>query len=78
MSKWDQAKPSKDDQWKRIRLALDKLDKNENNRQDALIADTSIKNGYTLITADRNLRTIAERFGANCMTFEELQQLARC
>ena len=78
VSKWGQAKWSKDDQWKRIKSALDKLDKKENNRQDALIAETAIKNGYTLVTADRNLRKVAKDFGATCMTFEELRHLTSC
>jgi rRNA-processing protein FCF1 len=36
-----------------------------NNSEDALIAEAAIMNGHTLITADEDLRTVAEQHGCN-------------
>jgi hypothetical protein len=36
-----------------------------NNFEDALIAEVAIVNGHTLITADEDLRTVAEQHGCN-------------
>jgi len=36
-----------------------------NNSEDALIAEVAIVNGHTLITADEDLRTVAEKHGCN-------------
>lgn len=36
----------------------------QNNIQDALIAEVAIRNGFTLLTTDRDLREVAARHGA--------------
>jgi predicted nucleic acid-binding protein len=36
-----------------------------NNSEDALIAEAAIVNGHTLITADEDLRAVAEQHGCN-------------
>ena len=78
VSRWDLGKWTEDDNlYDPIRAELDERLPKKNNIQDALIAETAIKNGYTLVTEDRNLREVAAGFGANCMTFEELQQDCR-
>ena len=77
VSKWGEAKWSADDQWQQMKAELDRLKKRKNNSQDALIAETAIKNGFTLFTEDVNLRKVAARFGATCMSFEDLQQHCR-
>ena len=75
VSKWGQARWSGGDNLLRqIKTKLDKCKKKENNIQDALIAETAIKNKYTLATNDRCLRDVAAEFGVNCMTFKELLQ----
>ena len=78
VSRWDLGKWSGEDNlYDPIKAELDKRKPKKNNIQDALIAETAIKNGYTLVTEDRNLREVAAGFGASCMTFEELQQHCR-
>jgi predicted nucleic acid-binding protein len=37
----------------------------DNNSEDALIAEAAIVNSHTLITADEDLRTVAEQHGCN-------------
>ena len=39
---------------------------------DALIAETAIKNGFTLVTEDKRLRKRASALGAECMSWEQL------
>ena len=51
-SKWGECKWAEDDLVEKILMELDKKDKRKNNSEDALIADTAIKNNYTLITED--------------------------
>ena len=78
VSKWNQARWTKDDNLcTPIKAALDKREQKENNIQDALIAETAIKNEYTLVTDDGPLREVATEFGAKCMTWRELQQRCR-
>ena len=40
--------------------------------QDALIAETSIKGGYILVTDDAHLIEVAKRYGGKCMSLDEL------
>ena len=83
VSKWNQARWTEDDNLcEPIEAELDKRKRERgkrkySNRKDALIAETAIKNGYTLVTCDVNLREIASGLGANCMTFEQLLQHCR-
>lgn len=47
-----------------LKTSLDSLNnKKRNNSEDALIAETAIANGHTLITADEDLRVVAEQYG---------------
>jgi hypothetical protein len=66
VSRWDEAKWSADDGIFDRMLArlieLDGRDRGQNQRHDILIAETSIKNGLTLISADENLRTVTAEF----------------
>ena len=77
VSEWDKACYPKDDGLcEQIKEALDKCQRKKNNIQDALIAETAIKNNFTLVTADKCLKEEASKFGAECMSWEEL--LRRC
>lgn len=68
VSDWDGCKWSAEDSLcEAIRDELDKLGKKDNNIQDALIAETAIKNGLILVTNDGNLKTVVERFGGKVM-----------
>jgi hypothetical protein len=58
-----EAKIPKDDLCKRIKASLDDIKKRDNNLQDALIADTCIKNGFILITHDGPLTEVASSYG---------------
>ena len=50
----------------RLKSDLDLLNYGKsNNSEDALIAEVAIVNGHTLITADEDLRTVAEQHGCN-------------
>lgn len=65
VSKWGRCKwTASDNLYKPIRSELDRLNGGKpNNAQDSLIAETSIKNGFTLVTHDRDffgsLRSLA-------------------
>ena len=75
-SKWNAAKWTKrDNLYSPIKRDLDKRKKKKNNVEDALIAETAIKNGLTLVTNDENLRVVAMQYGGECMYFEHLFQL---
>jgi predicted nucleic acid-binding protein len=52
ISKWNEAKWSSDDLAQRILKELNKKKRKKNNTQDALIADTAIKNNCILVTED--------------------------
>ncbi len=54
-SNWCESKWGTDDLVEKILEELDKKDKMKSNPQDALIADTAIKNNYILITEDDSL-----------------------
>ena len=78
VSEWDNASfPEDDGLCEQIKAALDKCQRKKNNIQDALIAETAIKNNFTLVTDDRDLREEASKLGAECMSWEELRQLCR-
>ena len=53
-----------------IKAELDGLNgAKKNNNRDALIAETAIANGFTLLTADRNLRSVTETHGGIVIFF---------
>lgn len=76
-SKYGQAKYSQNNNKLEIIISmLDKLKKKENNREDALIAETAIINNYTLVTHDRNLFKVVTELGAQCANiYQVLQEL---
>ena len=54
----------------KLKVELDQLNRRrKNNDQDALIAEVAIANGYTLLTADNDLRCVTERYGGHVMFF---------
>jgi predicted nucleic acid-binding protein len=79
VSKWDECKwTASDNLYEPIKSELDRLNQSKpNNVQDSLIAETSIKNGFTLVTHDRDLFWITTKFGgAACNIHEVIKQLA--
>ncbi len=54
-----------------LKAELDNLNKSKkNNSRDALIAEAAITNGYTLLTADGDLRSAVEKHGGKVFLFE--------
>jgi predicted nucleic acid-binding protein len=54
-----------------IQSDLDRDRKKPNNLQDALIAETAITNGFTLVTCDGPLKQVAETRGCHVLFFEK-------
>ncbi len=78
VSEWDNARWTRDDNLSQpIKDALDTRKRKNNNIQDALIAETAIKNNFILVIDDGHLREEASKFGAECMSWEELMRLCR-
>ena len=67
ISNWDQTKWTLEDNlYEPIKAELDKLNKGKrNNIQDALIAETSIKNNLILVTHDKDLFSIVLKYGGS-------------
>ncbi len=62
-----------DDVYSALKRDLDQLNGGkDNNVQDALIAETSIKRGFFLVTDDRDLSTVARKYGGKCLSVSEL------
>jgi predicted nucleic acid-binding protein len=76
VSRWDQANWSANDElYSTLKADLDKLNKGKrNNVQDALIAETSIKGGYVLVTDDTDLIEVTKRYGGKYLSLEDLLQ----
>ena len=72
-SRWNEAKWTSDDLYENFKAELDRRKKKCNNVYDALIADTSIKNGFTLVTDDKNLCDVTREFGGNCVSFVDFE-----
>ena len=73
-SRWNEAKWTSDDLYENFKAVLDcRNNKKSNNVYDALIADTSIKNGFTLVTADIDLCEVTRKFGGNCVSFVDFE-----
>jgi predicted nucleic acid-binding protein len=71
VSRWDQAELSDGMLYNYLKQSLDFLNKSKpNNVSDTLIAETAIVNGYTLLTSDRHLAEVAQKYGGNVMYFE--------
>ncbi len=75
VSRLGKAKLGKADIYSLIKAELDKLKAKPNNIKDALLAETSVKNGYVLVSDDKNLRKVIKKIGGLVLTFEEFQQL---
>jgi hypothetical protein len=62
-----------------MRQELDAINKRkQNNAQDALIAETAIRNGFILVTSDSDLFLVVTRYGgacANAFLFQALNKL---
>ena len=76
VSRWGEAKwTANDNLYAPIKANLDTLNKSKsNNIQDALIAETSIKGGYVLVTDDLDLIEVTKVYGGKCISLEELQR----
>ena len=74
VSVWDQAKwGDENGLYSSVKAELDALNKNKaNNVQDALIAETAIKNRFVLVTDDSDLRTVSTKFGGKCVDTKQL------
>ncbi len=74
VSRWDQASWGTDDNlYSRLKTELDTLNRNKpNNVHDALIAETSVKGGYVLITDDSDLVAVTNKYGGKCLSVGEL------
>lgn len=74
VSRWDEANWSADDDlYSALKSEMDKLNRNKsNNVQDALIAETSIKEKYVLVTDDADLATVTKKYGGKCLSVSEL------
>ncbi len=74
VSKWGRCKwTSSDNLYEPIKLELDRLNQSKpNNVQDSLIAETSIKNDFTLVTHDRDLFLITTKFGGAVSNIHEV------
>lgn len=56
-----------------LRDRLDSVNgQKSNNAQDALIAETSIKEGHVLVTDDTDLALVTKEFGGQCLSVGEL------
>jgi len=63
ISRLDKAKLGTDKYYTKILTELDKHKRKENNRQDALIAETALVNQITLVRNDEILIKVAKGFG---------------
>lgn len=74
VSRWGEAKwKANDNLYTPIKANLHGLNKGKrNNVQDALIAETSIKGGYILVTDDADLIEVTKRYGGKCVSLEDL------
>jgi predicted nucleic acid-binding protein len=58
-------------EFRRILDALDKKKRRKNNRSDALIAETALRNTLTLISADGALCDVMREFGGSVIQFRK-------
>ena len=74
VSRWDEANWTADDNiYSVLKAELDELNGNKpNNTQDALIAETSVKQGFVLVTDDTDLATVTKKYGGKCLSVAEL------
>ncbi len=73
VSRWSQAKWGNGKLFGNLKQSLDVLNKSKpSNRNDALIAETAIVNGYTLLTSDKDLTEVARKLGCKVDYFETI------
>jgi len=74
VSRLDEASwAAEDGLYSTLKEGLDELNRRKrNNIQDALIAETAIKNRLVLVTDDSDLAEVASRYGGRCMSVAEL------
>jgi predicted nucleic acid-binding protein len=90
VSEWDQACwPEGDGMYAGMLARLQTLDamsrkrsrkrspKPANQPRDILTAETAVKNGFTLVTDDKNLAKVTVEFGGKVITLAELRETAR-
>ena len=76
VSRWDQASWGADDNlYSTVKAERDKLNGNKpNNVHDALIAETSVKGRFVLVTDDADLAEVTKKYGGKCLSVNELLQ----
>ncbi len=75
-SRYGEAKfGAKDGLYLKIKVALDAKKLKPNNIQDALIAETAIVNGFTLVTDDRHLAEIVQTHCGKAIGLAQLQKI---
>lgn len=57
--------------YKKIKLDLDEKEIKQNNKQDALIAKTTIKNGLILVTDDSDLLEVTQKYNGEVITLKD-------
>lgn len=75
VSRLDAAKigNEENDLYSKIKAEIDKLNKNKpNNIQDALIAETAIKNQFMLVTEDTDLLAVIMNFRGKCANIKKM------
>lgn len=74
VSRWGQASWSVDDNlYSVIKVELDTLNRSKpNNVHDALIAETSVKGQFILVTDDTDLAAVTKKYGGKCLSVGEL------
>jgi predicted nucleic acid-binding protein len=66
VSRWNEAKWDEGSYFNAIKVALDLSNRSKsNNREDALIAEVALVNGYGFVTADRDLANVVQAHGGN-------------
>lgn len=55
----------------KIKLMLDRKQNKESNKNDALIAETAIKNGLILVTNDRDLAEVTQKYEGEAINLED-------
>lgn len=71
ISRLDRAKLSDGNLYEEIRARLDAIKRHRGNPQDALIAETAIKNGLALVTDDCALECVTREFGGSALRLKD-------
>jgi len=71
-SKLDRAEVGEGTLYEKIKCELDQLNRGKpNNVEDALIAETVIKNHFTLVTDDDDLSQVTKQNGGSCLSLKD-------